>query len=507
MVFHTFISAIASNCFFSVKDYGAIGDGKNLDSKAINLAIEAAVKVGGGTVHIPAGNYLSGSIRLKSNINLFIDQGATIIAAPVSVENDYDEEEPAVSDKYQDYGHSHFKNSLIWGYDVENVSITGTGWINGKNLYRRMKGKTESFTGDFKDTKDNDKQSANKAICFFRSRNIILRDFTVLSGGWFAILTTGVDNLTIDNLKIDTNRDGIDIDCCKNVRVSNCHVNSPTDDGICPKSTFALGYARDTENVTITNCILSGFVEGTVLDGTYLRTPHPKYGIRPIGRIKCGTESDGGFKNITISNCVFNYCSGIAIESLDGGNIEDISISNITMRDVSKDPFFLRLGSRMRGPEGTPIGSIKRIKISNIIAYNVDPDFVTTISGIPGHDIEDLELSNIQIYYRGGGAKSDIEKVIPENEGAYPEPGMFGVLPVYGLFVRHAKNIKLNNVEFHYLNEDARTPILFDDVKGAEIRFVKAQRVKGVKPLVLKKSSNIRVFESLNLKNKVFENN
>jgi ferric-dicitrate binding protein FerR (iron transport regulator) len=219
LVFYTSISAMASNGFFNVKDYGALGDGKNLDSKAINLAIESAVKEGGGTVYLPAGDYLSGSIRLKSNIHLFIDQGATIVAAPVSAENGYDEEEPAISDKYQDYGHSHFKNSLIWGYDVTNVSITGAGWINGKNLHRRMKGKTESFVGDFKDAKDVDKQSANKAICFFRSRNIILRDFTILSGGWFAILTTGVDNLTIDNLKIDTNRDGIDIDCCKNVRI------------------------------------------------------------------------------------------------------------------------------------------------------------------------------------------------------------------------------------------------------------------------------------------------
>lgn len=320
-------------------------------------------------------------------------------------------------------------------------------------------------------------------------------------------MTTGVDNLTIDNLKIDTNRDGIDIDCCKNVRISNCHVNSPTDDGICPKSTFALGCIRDTENVTITNCTLTGFVEGSVLDGTYLRMPHLQYGVRPIGRIKCGTESNGGFKNITISNCVFNYCSGIALESLDGGNMEDINISNITMRDVSKDPFFLRLGSRMRGPEGNPVGSIKRIKINNKIAYNVDPDFVTTISGIPEHDIEDVVLSNIQIYYRGGAAKGDIETAIPENEGSYPEPGMFGILPVYGLFVRHAKNIKLNNVEFYFLNEDARSPIFFDDVKGAEICFVKAQRVEGILPFVLKNSSNIRVFESLNLKNKMMGNN
>src|SRR5664279_5632800 len=136
--------------FFNVKDFGAVGDGKNLDSKAINAAIESAVKAGGGTVYIPAGNYLCGSIRLKSNITLLIDQGATILAAPVSAENGYDEEEESISTKYQDSGHSHWKNSLIWGYDIQNVSIIGPGWIDGKNLY--------------KDWVPGSNQDANKAI-------------------------------------------------------------------------------------------------------------------------------------------------------------------------------------------------------------------------------------------------------------------------------------------------------------------------------------------------------
>ncbi len=496
----TFNAINANNPVFNVKNYGALGDGKNMDSKAINLAIEAADKVGGGTVYIPAGNYWSGSIRLKSNIHLSIDQGATIIAATVNAENDYDEAETSISSKYQDYGHSYFKNSLIWGSDLVNVSITGTGLINGKNLYHGLKGKH----GDFTDSTDVDTQTANKAICFYRCRNVILRDFSILSGGWFGILATGVDNLTIDNLKIDTNRDGMDIDCCKNVRISNCHVNSPTDDGICLKSTYALGYARDTENITISNCIVSGFVEGSLLDGTYLRTPHHWYGVCPIGRIKFGTESNGGFKNIAITNCVFNYCRGIAIETVDGGSIEDVVISNITMRDVVNDPIFIRLGSRMRGPKDTPIGSIKRLKISNLIAYNVNPEFVSTIAGLMGHSIEDVELSNISFYYKGGGEKGDLNKPIPENDGGYPEPGLFGrKLPVYGLFVRHVNNLQMNNVNFYYINDDARIPLLFDDVQGADIRFVNAQKAKDAEALVLKDCSNIRIFESLGMKNKV----
>ena len=491
-ILSTISYARATPFFYNVKDYGAIGDGINLDSKAINLAIDAAMRAGGGTVFLPAGNYLSGSIRLKSNITLFIDQGAIIIAAPVSAENDYDPEEASISTKYQDSGHSHWKNSLIWGYDMENISIIGTGWINGKNLY--------------KDWVKGSVQNANKAISLYRCKNVLIRDVSILHGGWFAVLATGVDNFTIDNIKIDTNRDGIDIDCCKNVKVSNCSVNSPYDDGICPKSTFALGYARATENVTITNCMVSGYDEGTFLDGTFKRTKNAEYGNHPTGRIKLGTESNGGFKNITITNCVFDYCRGFALETVDGGLLEDITISNITMRDVVNDPIFMRLGSRMRGPEGVSIGKLRRINISNIVAYNADPSYACTIAGLPDHPIEDVHLSNIRIYYRGGGTKEQAMREAPENEKNYPEPGMFGTPPAYGLFIRHAKDVKISDVEFSVLEPDYRPAILFVDVKGANLRFVRAKKEQGTPSLVLKGSSEIQLFESLGISNQWIEN-
>ncbi|MDP4238110.1 MAG: glycoside hydrolase family 28 protein [Bacteroidota bacterium] len=491
-------NASASSIYFNVKDYGAKGNGKNLDSKAINKAIEVASADGGGTVFVPAGKYLSGSIRLKSNICLCIDQGATIVAAPVCAENDYDDEELSVNTIYQDYGHSHFKNSLIYGYNIENVSIIGTGLIDGKNLYTSFKGDNGD---EFKAVYQTAKQTANKSICFYRCKNVIMRDISIIHGGWFAILATGVDNMTIDNLKIDTNRDGMDIDCCRNVRVSNCYVNSPCDDGICPKSTYALGYPQATENVTITNCFVSGYEEGSMLDGTYKRSLDKPYGGLPTGRIKCGTESNGGFKRITITNCIFEYCRGLALETVDGAILEDITISNITMRDIVKDPIFLRLGARMRGPEGVLVGELRRIKINDIMVYNADPKYVSTITGIPGHNIEDVELSNIHFYYQGGGIKQDLNKTIAENIKGYPEPGMFGEMPVYGLFVRHAKNIKVNDVEFYTIHPDNRPAICFDDVKGADIRFVKAQKVPESACLVFRNSSNINIFESFDLKN------
>jgi polygalacturonase len=197
----------------------------------------------------------------------------------------------------------------------------------------------------------------NKAIALKLCRNVTLRDVTLLMGGHFALLATGVDNLTIDNLKVDTNRDGFDIDSCRNVRISNCSVNAPNDDAIVLKSSYGLGFARATENVTITNCQVTGYDPGTFLDGTFKRTQQQapdRDGV--TGRIKFGTESNGGFKNITISNCVFDRSRGLAFETVDGGLIEDITVNNVTMRDVTTAPIFLRLGSRMRGPKELTVG-------------------------------------------------------------------------------------------------------------------------------------------------------
>jgi len=462
---------------FNVKQYGAIGDGKNLDSRAINKAINAAAIAGGGTVFIPAGNYLSGSIRLKSNVSLYLDQGATIIAADVSAENDYDEEEPGVNTSYQDYGHSHFHNSLIWGENLHDISILGEGTIWGKGLYHDYaKGK----------------QTANKAIALLLCRNVNISDITIRHGGWFGILATGVDNLTINDIKEDTNRDGMDIDCCRNVHVSNCSVNSPKDDGICLKSSFALGFSRATENVTITNCAVSGFVEGTFLDGTYQRDPNS----RPTGRIKLGTESNGGFKNIAISNCTFDNCRGLALESVDGALLEDVTISNITMRDICNAPIFLRLGARMRGPDSVKVGELRRVVISNIVAYNVSDAIL--ISGIPGNDIKDVELSHIKLYVKGKGSPEQAKREVAEMEKGYPEPDSFGILPAYGIYARHVAGLKLEDIDLSYMNEDLRPAILLNDVHGADLRFVKIQPGSSSPAVSTNNSSGIMLFQSLN---------
>jgi polygalacturonase len=490
---------------FDVRAFGAKGDGKALDTPAVNKAIDAAATAGGGTVHFSAGTYRCFSIHLKSNIALYLDQGATILAAdPADKDGQYDAPEPNQWDQYQDFGHSHWHNSLIWGENLENISILGPGRIWGKGLVRsgaqsRTKQQNDALGnapsdprgGPFGYPNPRDAVESgwgNKSISLKLCRNVLIRDISILHGGHFAILATGVDNLTIDNLKIDTNRDGIDVDACKNVRISNCSVNSPFDDGICPKSSFALGYSRSTENVTITNCQVSGYDEGTLLNGTYKRDFRNQNGsFSPTGRIKFGTESNGGFKNITVSNCVFDYCRGLALEAVDGALLEDVTISNITMRDISNSPIFLRLGFRGRGPkETTTVGALRRVIISNVVVYNADPKYASIISGIPGHSIEDVQLSNIRIYSKGGGTKEQAALEPPEKEDTYPEPTMFGELPAYGFFIRHVKGLAIRDVEVSYLKEDVRPPFWLNDVIGVDFQHIKAQRSEGVPMFVLK---------------------
>ena len=384
-------------------------------------------------------------------MSLYLDSGATLLAAPQDASDGYDNAEPQGPwEPYQDYGHNHWRNSLIWGEGLRDIAILGHGLIWGRGLAR-----------------DDLVAGGNKAIALKNCHNVLLRDVSILSGGWFALLATGVDNLTIDNVLVDTERDGFDLDCCRNVRVSNCTVNSPYDDGICPKSSFALGYARASENITITNCYLTGMYQvGSVLDGTWKLMP-PQFAPSATGRIKCGTESNGGFKNITISNCIFDQCRGIALESVDGANCEDITITGITMRGVTNCPFFLRLGRRMRGPPGAAVGTLKRILISNITSHGASA-LPSIIAGIEGHPVEDIKISDVLLQQSGGGTRELANRQPPQEDASYPEAVMFGELPASGCFIRHARNIEMSNVEISTESADARPAFWLQDVAGAD---------------------------------------
>jgi polygalacturonase len=481
---------------FDITAFGAKGDGRTENREAINKAIEAAAAAGGGTVEVPPGVWITGSIHMRSHVTLHLEPGAVIEASAEA--SAYDPPEPNAWDAFQDFGHSHFHNSLIWGEGLDDIAITGGGRISGKALTSGDRG-----------------GGADKAIALKLCRNVTLRDFSILNGGHFGILATGVDNLTIDNLHIDTNRDGIDIDSCRNVRISNSSINSPNDDAITFKGTHALGAARSSENMTVTNCLVSGFEIGSLLDGTYKRTvQRAPDRDGPTGRIKIGTESEGDFRNITISNVVFDTSRGLALESVDGAHIEDVTVSNITMRDVSNAPIFIRLGRRLRAPEGKAVGSIRRINISNVVADNADPRYGSIISGIPGHDVEDVTLNNIRIVYRGGLTLDQVARQppdvvntfffresggvpprepydTPEREQEYPEPSMFGLLPAYGFFIRHAKGVELQGVDVSFMKDDRRPAFVLDGVERVRFDHCQAAKASGVPTFVMMKAKGV----------------
>ena len=556
-----------SPMLFDVRAFGATGDGKTVDSPAINKAIEAAAAAGGGTVIFPAGNYLSFSIRLKSHVDLCLSQGCAIIAAdsPLPTQTTgymggtYDPAEPKTAwDAYQDYGHQHWHNSLLWGDGISDFSITGPGLIWGKGLSfgagpgrppvesggatgvgthverpgdiaaagtpvaaggrggagaaagagaaggrggagaaAGPGGAARPGRGNYPQFQAEQAGVGNKAIGLKNCHNVVLRDFSILKGGHFAILVTGVDNLTIDNLKIDTDRDGMDIDCCKNVRVSNCTVNSPWDDAIVPKSSFALGYNRSCENIAITNCYVAGCWElGSVLDGTWKRRSNGG-----TGRIKLGTESNGGFVNLSVSNCVFEGCQGLALETVDGGHLEDVVISNITMRDIISCPIFLRLGARLRGPKGavgtdqsTVTGTLKRVLISNIACHNTASRFGSNITGIPGFPVEDLKISDVYVECVGGGTPDQAKIEVGEHENSYPEPSMLGSLPAYGFYFRHVNRLEMSHVEVAPIAPDARPAIYLDEVHRADFFAITAP--SSPPAFSLNKSTDVRILMS-----------
>ncbi len=501
---------------FDVKTFGATGDGKSLDTPAINQAIEAAHGAGGGIVRVPAGTYRCFSIHLQSHVTVQFEPGATILAAdPAKDGGRYDAAEPCPTDAYQDFGHSHFHNSLFWGENIENVTITGPGLIHGLGLNKgwamnrpQPPGTTPVVPQKFgyPDPRETLADGVgNKSISLKNCHDVTLRDFSILHGGHFGILATGVDHLNIDHLKIDTNRDGIDIDACRDVHVTDCSVNSPWDDGICLKASDGLGNARDTEDVTITGCCVSGdYQEGTMLDGTWKHFPREDR-VPRTGRIKFGTESTGGFRHIVVSNCVFNHCNGLAIESVDGGTIEDVSVSNLAMHDITGSPIFLRLGARLRGPEGTAVGAIRRVAIDNVTYTGAGELLGSVLSGIPGHPLEDVLISNVRGVQDGGGTEQSAQRKPEELVEKYPDPRMFGEMPSWGFYVRHATGVTVRDVSLRLAKPDARACVVLDDVAASNFYDLEVPQMEPGKELfVFHGVTGVRVRNCANTPDQTF---
>ncbi len=355
------------NKFYSVTDFGASPVATpEVNTKAINEAIDAAAAQGGCVV-FPGGTYLVYTILLKSNVNLFLEDGAVIAAAKTDIKMSYTKqqgeggnyEEPEVNPYLglQDHGHSYFANSLVYGADLENIMIYGKGLFTGGRfdedgvLEYVLQGGDPAEPTSRRDAGHQGEWFGNKGIALVRCKNIVFEDFSITIGGHFAIITEGCDNLYVNRVLVDTTRDAFDIDCCQNVTVLNTTCNSLTDDGLCLKASFGAGIFMPLQNVLIEDCVVCGYDAGSVYAGEYTRDKliaQDRCG--PTGRVKFGTEATCGYHQVTIRRVKFDRSRGFCMEAVDCSSLTDVIFEDCTLNDISSSPIFLRAGDRGRFP-------------------------------------------------------------------------------------------------------------------------------------------------------------
>jgi polygalacturonase len=416
---------IAAEELYDVRDYGANADGKTLCTASIQKAIDECSKAGGGTVYLPPGTFLSGTIYMKTGVTLRLDPACTLLGS-----RDLKDYPPTVQ-AFRSYTDNYTDKSLIYAEKAERIAITGGGTIDGQGA---------SFKGPYK--------VRPYMIRFIQCRNVTVGDVTLKNSPMWVQHYLACDDVRITGVTVRSlvnhNNDGINIDSCHRVVISNCNIVSG-DDAIVLKSTSA----RVCSEVTVSNCVLS----------------------TRCNALKMGTESNGGFQNIVITGCaIYNTrLAGVALEIVDGGIMDRVVVSNITMNKIGA-PIFLRLGNRARpfkqDMETPGIGVMRNITISNIEATGANPTGCA-ISGLPEAKIENVTLSNIRLSFEGGGTKTEATRAIPENPADYPEYGMFGKLPAYGFYCRHVKGLKLLNVQLQLAKPDQRHAVVFEDVEDA----------------------------------------
>lgn len=494
-IFFTCIALNAQfNSYYNVRDFGALGDGVTLDTEAVRIAVKEC-STEGGTILFPPGKYLIGSIKLESNVDIYIQSGALILGSTDI--KDYEEYIPQMK-SYNDY---FLKHSLFYAEKANNISIRGEGTIDGQ-------GSSFNITTNKKPDRYKNRPFV---IRFVQCKNVHIENITLKNSAMWMQQYLACEYLFIKGINVynhaNKNNDMIDIDGCRNVVMSDC-IGDTDDDAITLKSTSE----SITENVTITNCVLSSHCNA----------------------IKLGTESTGGFRNIAISNIVIkpsdsptkiyghhSGISGITLGMVDGGILDGVAISNIRI-DGTQVPIYLRLGNRARKHHDEAsqpgVGTFKNVIISDIIATNIKSNIGASISGIPGHSIQNVSLNNIKIKYPGGGNQDDAEKQIPELEDHYPESTKWGILPSYGFFVRHVDDVTFNNVQIGCSLEDSRPAYVLEDVKTAKILNCSAQISENCKSVFeinnsanvsidnFNISTNVKIKRFLNIKGKESKN-
>ena len=434
----------------NILDFGAVSDTTVLSTKAIQAAIDKCNASGGGKVIIPAGNYKSGTIYLKDNVSLCLEKGATLFGSPYL--KDYPENAP----DYTFLRKESLKRALIYAFKCTNISLEGEGTIDGQGakFWVPDGAKVDSYA------------VRPYLIWMIQCTNVRNEGIKLRNSGLWMQHYLACDNLYIHNIDVfnhsNKNNDLMDIDGCHDVRISDC-VGDADDDGFTMKSTSG----RANENITITNCVISSHCNA----------------------LKMGTESSTGFKNIVVSNLVIRPSkvtdhsiegtprghTGIALESVDGGTLDGVVISNIRM-DGPVCPIFIRLGKRNRpyfdGQKFDKPGTLRNVSISNVIATGAQKNGCS-ITGIPGQEVENISLSHIRIEFEGGGTTENFNREVPEKEKSYPEYDLFDDLPAYGFYVRHARNIRFSDVQLVTKNEDLRPALYLNDVKDSEFDNLK----------------------------------
>jgi hypothetical protein len=445
---------------YDVTSFGATGNGSVNDTPAINHAIEKCSANGGGTVTFPAGRYLAASIHLKSNVRLLLDTNAVIFGA----KDGYDEPEPNPFGKYQDFGHSHFHDALMWGENLENFAIIG-GKINGGAI-----GHGDPKPGG---------AGGDKLIAIRIGKNLLFKDITHEKGGHFVYLLNDCENVTVEGVVIKESRDAIDFMGCRNVQVSGCKFTGCADDTLGIKSDYALGRKVNTENVYAWDCYFESGCNG----------------------LQFGSETAGDFHNVNIWNIRIGRAmkAGIGITSNDGGVVDGVNYRNITIKGAAS-PIYMLLTARLRsGVPDVKVGAIKNVKISNVTVSDCQPGrqgpvFPATISGRPDGEISNILLENVKITYKGGGTAAEADIIPP-----YPKdysPRSLGPRPASAFYIRHVKDLTLRNVEITFEAEDQRPPLVVFEANGFTLDNFKTQKPAGVDTMHLGKVTGFTVHDS-----------
>jgi polygalacturonase len=417
---------------FNIRDYGATGNGSSNDTAAIQRAIDAAAAAGGGTVRAPSGTYKSSnSIHLKSNITIQLDAGATIIGASGT---GYDAPESNPFDQYQDYGHSHFHNAMMWGNNLTNIAFTGSGTIDG---------------GGHLITGNPGSGQADKILSLTRCNGLTLNGVRFRRGGHFAILTNNCNNITSDALRIDTasDRDGWNVISASNVTVTNADI-AGNDDALVFKSDYALGAKLPNGHVTVTDSHLSAGCCNALM----------------FGSETCGDFSDYNFQRITITGA---DKSGLGMVSMDGANISDVHYRDITMTGV-RSPIMQKIGTRRRCGNSPGVGHISNITYDNITGTGVTPSFSPTLWGESGGNrISDVTFTNVNLTVPGGNGT--MSTAVPSNDPNNYNPNSIGTRPAYGWYIHNANNITFTNSSVRFAANDGRPAVIANN--GSNLTF------------------------------------